>query len=678
MGAIPFRHLRLVALFAVALVAAAPVTGQQQQPAPASSAPTPRALAPEDFAELPFLADPQLSPDGARIAARIINGSHERIGIWQLAAPREAPPQIVAIDDVESFAWAGDSRLLVETLSFGIRASGNAIAYGPSRTILAYDLAENEVTQLSQSRGLFSDTIFIDPHGRYALIAGQPTLQSTPNVVRVDIDTGASVEVQRRVPGVWSWFADSNGIIRVGIDYETRGARIYYRNTPEAPLRRVETRRDLRDDSVVDTIRFVTNTDRGVIITNAATGRFGVYDYDFATDTRGAAIFEHPEVDVTSAMFGPGGAVEGVQYQDDRPRVHWLDPDMAALQRQIDRTFPERTNLVVNRSRDLNRVLIFSTAANDPGTYYVFDRAARRMEMFASPYTNLHGRAFAPVRPLSYQSRDGVRIPGYLTLPPGGGERGLPLVVLPHGGPFIRSGWDFDTEVQMLASLGYAVLQPNFRGSTGYGRDHVARGYGQLGSGMIDDMEDGIAWLASQGIVDPTRVCIMGSSYGGYAAVWAAMRSPERYRCAISFAGPSDLRAMLRYNANPFIPRRYVRAWRQRIEGEERIDLNAISPFRQPERLRVPLLLAHGANDYVVPAAQSQQLAEALRRHNAPVETVYYRKSGHGFTDSVEAADYYRRVAAFLAQHNPADGAARPTGQADPGAENPRPAATPR
>ena len=279
------------------------------------------------------------------------------------------------------------------------------------------------------------------------------------------------------------------------------------------------------------------------------------------------------------------------------------------------------------------------------------------MERFASPYDGLHGRAFAPVRAVSYASRDGLRIPAYLTLPPGRPDRGLPLIVLPHGGPFLRTGWTFDPEVQMLASLGYAVLQPNFRGSTGYGRDHVARGYGQLGAGMIDDMEEGINWLAREGVADPARVCIMGSSYGGYAAIWAAIRSPGRYRCAISFAGPSDLRTMLRTHANSFIPRRYVRAFRERVEGEERQDLDAISPLQQAERLRTPVLIAHGVNDQVVPANQSQQLAEALRRHNASVESVFYRKSGHGFTDRNEAADYNRRVAAFLARHNPAGGA---------------------
>jgi dipeptidyl aminopeptidase/acylaminoacyl peptidase len=477
---------------------------------------------------------------------------------------------------------------------------------------------------------------------------------SPPHVERIDLATGTGVEVQRRMAGVWSWFADANGVIRVGVDYDENRARIYYRATPEAALARAETHRDLRDGSAIDTIRFVTNTDHGVIVTNAETGRFAVYDYDFATDTRGAVIFEHPDVDVTAAIYSPEGAVDGVAFEDDQPRVHWLNPAMAQLQAMIDRTFAGKTNTILNRSRDGNRVLIFSSAADDPGTYYVFDRAARRMEVFGSPYNGLVGHDFAPVRPVAYRDRAGLTIHAYLTLPPGRSARGLPLVVLPHGGPFLRDSWVFDPQVQFLASRGYAVLQPNFRGSTGYGRDFVQSGYGQYGGAMIDDMEDGIDWLAGEGIADRTRVCIMGSSYGGYAAIWGAMRSPLRYRCAISFAGPTDLRAMLRYDSNSFIPRRYVREFRQRLQGEERVDLDAVAPARHPELLHVPLLLAHGGRDPIVPPEQSRRLVEALQRVHAPVESVVYPKSGHGFSDAGEAADFYRRVEAFLAAHNPA------------------------
>jgi dienelactone hydrolase len=635
---------------AVSLLAA-PLTAQA--PAPAAAA----RLATEAYAELPFLSTPLLSPDGTRIAARVSGGGEEHIGIWTLSEPRDRAPRLIETGNLESFAWAGDSRLIISSIGFGIMRSGYMISYGLSRTISSYDLAGNKATPLGRSHGLFSDLIFVDPLGRYALVSSQETLTGPPHVERIDLATGQAVEVQRRQNGVWTWFADANGIVRVGVDYRDNRTRIYYRAAADAPLAHVDTQRNLRDGSAIDAIRFVTDSDQGVIVTNAETGRFGVYHYDFATDTRGAAIFEHPEVDVTNAIFSPEGAVEGVAYEDDRPRVRWLNPALAQLQEVIDRTFPGKTNTIVNRSRDGNRVLIFSAAADDPGTYYVFDRAARRMETFASPYNGLVGHAFAPVRAVSYRDRAGLTIHAYLTLPPGRPEHGLPLIVLPHGGPFLRDSWTFDAEVQFLASRGYAVLQPNFQGSTGYGRDFVQRGYGQYGGAMIDDLEDGIDWLAHEGIVDPARVCLMGGSYGGYAAIWGAMRSPQRYRCAISFAGPTDLRAMLRYNSNSFVPRRYVRELQQRLQGEERIDLDAVSPLHHPELLRVPLLIAHGEQDAIVPVDQSRRLLAALNRLHAPVESVFFPKSHHGFTDAAEAADYFRRVEAFLTLHNPAGAA---------------------
>jgi len=508
--------------------------------------------------------------------------------------------------------------------------------------------------RLGSAGGFGDEAIFVDPAGRYVLLSTQTSFTTTPSVQRIDLATGAMVEVQPRRYGVWTWFADAQGVVRVGVDYGERRTRIYYRATPTAPLTRIETRRNLRDGSVIDAVRFFAGSDRGIIVTNSETGRFALYDYDFATDTRGAVLFEHPEVDIHTTIFAADGSVDGVFYEDDRPRVRWLNPAMARLQEELDRTFPGKTNLIVNRSRDGNRVLFSSASADDPGAYYVFDRAARRMEPFASPYAKLQGSSFAPVRAVSYQSRDGLTIRAYLTLPPGRPERGLPLVVLPHGGPFLRDSWTFDPAAQFLASRGYAVLQPNFRGSTGYGRDFVERGYGQLGGGMIDDIDAGVDWLAEQGTIDGARVCIMGSSYGGYAAIWAAMRSPRRYRCAISWAGPSDLGAILRYDNQYIVARRYRRDRRLQLRGEEGTDLDDVSPLRQAERLSVPLLIGHGNADIRVPVSHSRDLVRALeRRRAANVESVFYGKSGHQFATTEDSADFMRRVEAFLARHNP-------------------------
>jgi dipeptidyl aminopeptidase/acylaminoacyl peptidase len=644
----------VAALAAPALAFAQPADPAPPPPAAAAQPAAPQTHPVEALAELPFLTSPLLSPDGTRIAGRVTVDGNEVIGVWNLADPRDRPPALIEAGNVDSFSWAGDNRLVIGVTSLVVFTLGRASLPVPVRRVMSHDLSSGKTETLGNSSGFLDELVFVDPAGRYVLLSMQVELDRSPSVHRIDLATGESVEVQPSRSGVWSWFADADGVVRVGVDYGERRTKIYYRPAAGADLRLLETRRNLLDDSVVDMVRFISNTERGLIVTNAETGRFAVYEYDFATDTRGAVLFEHPQVDVTTTIFGADGSVDGVFYEDDRPRVRWLNPTLERLQQRIDRTFPGKTNVIVNRSRDGNRVLIFSSAPDDPGTYYVFDQAARRMEIFASPYDRLQGRSFAPVRPVSYPSRDGLAIHGYLTLPAGQGESALPLVVLPHGGPFLRDSWQFDPQVQFLASRGYAVLQPNFRGSTGYGRDFVERGYGQLGAGMIDDIDDGVDWLARQGIVDPSRVCIMGSSYGGYAAIWAAMRSPNRYRCAISWAGPTDLERMLRYDRRYIIPNRYMSERRRQIEGATRTDLDQYSPLRQAQRLSVPVLIGHGEQDIRVPVDQSRDLVRALTRRRADVESIFYPKSGHNFTTPEESVDFMRRIEAFLARHNPA------------------------
>jgi dipeptidyl aminopeptidase/acylaminoacyl peptidase len=653
---------QLAALGAAALLLCAPLSAQPPAPAP----PAPPAPVPIDaLAQPPFLSAPVLSPDGNRIAAELTLDNKKWIGIWDLGAGPGARPRLYRQEsfDVRWMRWAGAGRLLVG-IQVVRRYAGIDV---PVTRIVALDVTSWNGFALRTGEGVVGDdVIFVDPAGTYALVSGQATADQYPEVRRIDLVTGASTVVQRARDGIWDWFADRNGVVRAGVDTTGNRIRLYYRAGPGEDLRRIDTRRYPQDGSVIEMIRFVQNTDRGIVVTNAVTGRFAVYNYDFATDTRGDAVFEHPQADVTAAVMGLDGQVDGVSYEDDRRRFHWINPELQRLQATIDRALPGKINWVVGRSDDGNRVLIWSNAADDSGTYYLFDRQARRIEPFANPYDLVARHRLAPVRPVTYRSRDGTDIPGYLTLPPGRAERGLPLVLMPHGGPFARDSWEFDPWVQFLASRGYAVLQANFRGSTGFGRAYVERGFGQWGSGMIDDLEDGVDWLAGQGMIDARRVCVMGASYGGYVAMWAPIRHPDRYRCAISFAGISDLRAMLRYDNRQFAAPRYSREWRRRVQGEERTDLDAVSPLRQAERVRIPLLIAHGARDTNVPVAQSRNLVRALARSATPMESVFYPEAGHGFSRAQDQADFLRRVEAFLTRHNPADAAPAPVPAAAP------------
>jgi dipeptidyl aminopeptidase/acylaminoacyl peptidase len=277
------------------------------------------------------------------------------------------------------------------------------------------------------------------------------------------------------------------------------------------------------------------------------------------------------------------------------------------------------------------------------------------MHLLARPYQQIRGKELASVESTSYKARDGLDIPAFVTQPHGVEPKLLPLVVMPHGGPFARDEWSYDPWAQFLANRGYVVLQPNFRGSTGYGRSFVEKGVGQWGRTMQDDLDDGVKWLVEQGKVDPKRVCIMGASYGGYAAMWAAARNPDIYRCAISFAGISDLAAMIRYDRKAFSAARYHRAWREKVQGEKSFDLDTVSPLYTASQISIPLLIAHGDKDENVPVSQSKKLHEALKKANKPHEFIVFEGEGHGLQSPENAVGFLKRVEDFLRLHNRAE-----------------------
>jgi dipeptidyl aminopeptidase/acylaminoacyl peptidase len=298
--------------------------------------------------------------------------------------------------------------------------------------------------------------------------------------------------------------------------------------------------------------------------------------------------------------------------------------------------------------------LIFSSSASDPGAYYLLDTKTQRMNPVYAPMARINPADMARTTSHSFEARDRLRIPAYLTLPKSSAGKQLPLIVMPHGGPFVRDSWEFDTFVQFLASRGYAVFQPQFRGSTGYGKAFVEKGYGQWGRAMQDDLDDGVDHLVRAGTVDPKRVCIVGASYGGYAALWGAIRNPERYRCAASLAGVTDLEAQLKANRKEFTAARYFRDWRTKVAGTRNVDLASVSPLQQAGRLKVPVLIGHGEKDGVVPVNQGRALVGILQKNKADMTAVFYPKSGHSLEGDGDLADYLGRLETFLRKHNPA------------------------
>lgn len=434
------------------------------------------------------------------MAARGKTDGEQSLILLDVDAP-DGAPTVFALGKFKLYDihWAGPTRLLLSVLAPSLY-EGEPIEVG---RLILFDIATSVPTVLDQnSSGIFGGAVlYVDPAGRSALISSQRDLYETPSVKRIDLVTGKESIEERARPKVWDWFADAHGTVRAGVAYADDRWTLWYRERTGEPLAKIKGRFD--DEGAVDSMKFTANGG-GMIVTNARTGRFGLYRYDFKSGAVGDAVYENPTVDIDDVIFDDQtGAVSGVRYEDERRHVKWLDPRMRDLQAALDKALPGAENDVVSLSADRNRVLVWSGSAADPGAYYLLDRAAHRMNAVVQVNDRIDPSLLAPVTATAYTARDGLRIPAYLTMPKGHERRGLPLIVMPHGGPFVRDDWSYDPIVQFLASRGYAVLQPQFRGSTGYGKDFVEKGYGQWGRAMQDDLDDGVDWLVRSGIADP-------------------------------------------------------------------------------------------------------------------------------------------------------------------------------
>ena len=271
------------------------------------------------------------------------------------------------------------------------------------------------------------------------------------------------------------------------------------------------------------------------------------------------------------------------------------------------------------------------------------------MRMFGKANSTYGGRPFAPVKSVRYNARDGLSIEAVVTLPAGREARNLPLILLPHGGPSARDDESWDWMAQFLANRGYAVIQPNYRGSTGYGTAFEEKGQGQWGLAMQDDLNDAVDWMVQQGMADPKRVCIVGGSYGGYAAMRGAQRDGGRFRCAISYAGVSDISWMISYNSQ-FLNSNRTKAWYK----TQVPDLKSVSPINYASAFSTPILLMHGKMDRRVPVKQSREMAEKLKAAGKTYRYVEQPKGDHFFSRQEDRLQFLQEMEAFLKQYNPA------------------------
>ncbi len=375
------------------------------------------------------------------------------------------------------------------------------------------------------------------------------------------------------------------------------------------------------------------------------------FDLEKGEET-GEIIFEHPDVDVSGLSYSKlKKELTLISYTTDKRNYHFLSKEREDVQKFLNSQFPNKEVVIVSLDKTETKSLVRTYSDRSLGAYYYFDIVNRKIELLSEVSPWIDENDMCPMESISYQSRDGLTINGYLTLPANKEAKNLPLVVNPHGGPWVRDNWGYNPEVQLMASRGFAVLQVNYRGSTGYGRDFWEKSFKKWGTTMQDDITDGVNWLIENGTVDANKVAIYGASYGGYATLAGVAFTPDLYACAINYVGVSNLLTFMQTIPpywEPYLEMMHEMVGNPATEAE---DMKKRSPVYSTDKIKTPLYVVQGANDPRVNIDESDQIVENLRNRGVNVPYLVKYDEGHGFRNEENQFEFYKSMIGFLAKY---------------------------
>jgi dienelactone hydrolase len=601
------------------------------------------------FASLPAMSGVVISPDGQRIA--YLHGHDGEVVVVTQELDRGGPPTLAlrVPPDVATVRWC---RFKTATrLLCGFRGMKRIGEHKyPFTRLVAVDADGRNVLGLLQrtsaSESWSQDQVLNWLPGSPDRVLVEVYEQPSPmdvTVYELDINTGG---LNLRVPphSPISWITtDYNGAVRVGCGTSGTTVRCFSRGAGESkwqPLTKYELFQ--QDSGRIFTPLGFSNDPNVLFALGPFEGRDALWRVDLADVTKPELEFMHPAADIEGAIRALDGRLLGVRYDTDRPVAHYIDPEYAAQMRGIERALPDGFASVVSESLDGRRQIILSQSDVDAGTFYLYERDPPKLARIGRDYPDLDPKLLGRKQSISYPARDGTQIPGYLTVPPGVAPRQMPLIVMPHGGPVARDKWRYFFLEQFLASRGYAVLQMNFRGSSGYGEKWFLAANQDWGGLTYSDIADATRWAIDSGLADPKRICILGWSFGGYAALLAAVRDGSRYRCVVSIAGLSDL--------PEFRDERYSRIM-DRLVGTNSTKLKTDSPAQHAADAGAPVLMVHGTRDIQADVEQSKRMASALKAAHKPYELILLDGESHQIEGEKARATLLEAVERFIREN---------------------------
>jgi dipeptidyl aminopeptidase/acylaminoacyl peptidase len=595
----------------------------------------------------PERVSPSISPDGARLAWI---APHEGVlNVWlapvSAAAGADLAAARVVTDDtdrgIRQFGWAHDGRHLLYLQDTG----------GDENWRLHdVDVQTMEHRDLTPFDGVQTQIIAMEPKLPRELLIGlnkdNPQLH---DVYRLDLGTG---ELTREVdnPGYVGWVADAQLVVRGALAPQPDGGfGLLVRDSADADWRQLIAI-PAEDAMSSDVVTFSADGGSLLVISPADAQAARLARIDVATGEM-HVLTEDSEADVSSVRVDPHTREpQIVTLLKARSEYEVLDPSVADDLAAIRALHPGDPIFLGADDADALWLVGFTNDAG-PVPYYLYDRATRDARFLFEQRPELARCELAGMEPFAFTARDGLTVHGYLSFPPGAERAGLPAVLNVHGGPWARDSWGFNAEAQWLANRGYLSVQVNFRGSTGYGKKFLNAGDRQWGARMQDDLSDAVAYVIGQGWADPARVAIYGGSYGGYAALAGAAFTPDIYRCAVDIVGPSNLITLIQSVPPYWAP--LIAQFHRRVGDPDKdaAFLWSRSPLSRAEDIRIPLLIAQGANDPRVKQAESEQIVAALEKAGIAHEYLLFPDEGHGFAKPENRLRFYEAADKFLAEH---------------------------
>ena len=605
-----------------------------------------------DLARHPACLDAKISPDGKYLAATAVVEGHTALVLLPVAdmkAGRVIRPN--KTDDVIDFRWVSSTRVVFTTgktrggydkplatgLLLAIDVDGGATkVLGSARFISMIPNDPDEILVARLDAGTVRDDV-VDKLAYY-----HPWIVS-----RMDVHSGRMVSVTTAPGNISEFVADHQGRVRYAIGADVDGKKMVFQHLLDSNGWN-EMQKAEQDHSYP----LAFNNDDSVVYFSCplAGGGFAVCSSDPA-NAAWKTVWSNPTIPATGFLRGMAGDIIGVNFVDGRPGAALFDSNSADAKTlvMLMQQFPGESVRFISGARDGQHSIVYVYADADPGTFYLYDRQTNKLTPLLPRSPWIDPTQMAGMQPVEFSARDGLKLHGYISFPPGRETaKHLPMVVYVHGGPFgDYDKWEFDPMVQTMATRGYTVLQVNFRGSGGRGDKFMVAGYREWGGKMQDDVTDATRWAIAQGIADPQRICIFGASYGGYAALEGAVKEPDLYQCAIGYVGVYDL-ALMSYRGD--IP--------QSVNGERFLektlgnDTNALaqrSPINQLDRLKAKVMLVVGGKDKRVPPIQGENLHSALLKRNIQHEWLYKPDEMHGFYDEANNTELYTKLVQFLA-----------------------------